>query len=716
MAVKDKRKAFGPGPFDRWNTWAFFGTLVGWLSLLLGQRVLDAYEDWASGLSWLGVIVLLACLVQRVLAATSASDDRRRSARTFAALNGLGLLALGVYYATTESGRGTFGIDAPRLGTPDMFGDVAIVLWITLLSASLLPSVLGELARRSMFRAERVESRRIVAAVVGGMALTFAAVYGSLFTFSAGTVEWQMDFSFFRVAKPSESTLRMVNNLEEPLLVRAYFPGHSEVKTKVIRYLKELQQRTDKLEIEETDRLLAPDSAKEDKVRKDGVLVLVRGKSRETIDIGTENAKAATKLKRLDGEFQKGLLKAMRDKRTLYLTVGHGELNEAIAKKSMRTTRVLKELMERQNYDVKNLGLPEGLGSDVPDDAYVVLVLGPTEPFAEREVESLKEYAARGGALMLAIDPDAKIDLSPLAAIAGVTWNQDLVINDQVLYRMKRNESDKKILVAKRFSSHASVSTLSKLAARGAAVLLPGACALEKLDGVDKALKIDFAVKSVPGSYIDLNGSWSFDKDGEQAEKKGTFNLAAATSRKIEGGDDDSAPEMRVFLVSDADGFTDPVMEYAKTNQLLFVEALRWLGGEESFSGEATSEEDVRIVHTKGEDSVWFYATIIGAPSMVLGLGLFLLYGRRKKDPPPRNKRKASDESKTRRAENLAKADEDDDEGELETEDDDALETVTDDDDELDDALETETDEDADDADDDDADDDEDDEDDEDES
>ena len=165
-------------------------------------------------------------------------------------------------------------------------------------------------------------------------------------------------------------------------------------------------------------------------------------------------------------------------------------------------------------------------------------------------------------------------------------------------------------------------------------------------------MKIDFAVKSVPGSYIDLNGSWSFDKD---TEKKGTFNIVAAASRKVEGGSDDSAPEMRVFLLCDADAFTDPVMEYAKTNQMLFVEALRWLGGEESFSGEATSEEDVRIVHTKGEDQVWFYATILGAPSMVFGLGLFLLFGRRGPTAPA-EKRSASDESKKSRADRLAAA------------------------------------------------------------
>jgi hypothetical protein len=63
----------------------------------------------------------------------------------------------------------------------------------------------------------------------------------------------------------------------------------------------------------------------------------------------------------------------------------------------------------------------------------------------------------------------------------------------------------------------------------------------------------------------------------------------------------------------------------------LTVDAVRWLGGEESFAGEVNNEEDVRIEHTQQKDLVWFYATIFGAPALVLGLGL--TYSRRSRRP-----------------------------------------------------------------------------------
>ncbi len=670
----------GPSTADRFNAWAFGGTMASGLALLMGQRVLDSVEWFATLLTYFAVAGLVACFGQRLWAVAQASADRRSAARALAVFSGLGLLALCVLYGTTDAGRELLGIEVPKLGKPDLFGDVGTVLWISLVVLSILPSILGELARRSMQRAERVESRRVVAAVVAGAALSCAAVYGSLFAYTADELDVFADFSFFRVAKPSDSTRRMLDSLDEPLKVLVFFPGFSEVRPRVVQYLEELRQGTDKLEIEVLDRELHPDRAHEHKVTKDGVIVLVRGKTSNKLELGDQPARVASKLKKLDGEFQKVLLKTMRDKRNVYLTVGHGELNESTDRKSKRTVKLLRQLMESQNYGIKNLGLAKGLGHAVPDDASVVLILGPTEVFSEPEIETLGEYAAAGGSLFMALDPDDKVDLAPLAALVGIKWEPGTVINDKVLVRIKRNESDKRNLVISRFSSHASVSTLSKYAARGAAVLLSGAGGLDKLDARDKTLKIDFALKSVPGCYVDLDGSWSFDK---AKEKKKAYNVAAAVSKNIGEGKGPDKLQMRAFVMSDAEALADPILGATKFNPLLFVEALRWLGGEESFSGAISSEEDVAIVHTKNEDQLWFYTTILGIPSIVLGGGLLLTRrGRRKKRGADRKRRQAPERSAVSSSSRPPdEADEEDDEDDAEEDEEDADDDGDEDDD-----------------------------------
>jgi hypothetical protein len=648
MAMKAKAAVAAPagaernppakaGRTDALSRYAFWGTVAAWLLLLVGQRVLDSSPGLSKALTLLAVAGLGAGFAQRLFEAQQAPADRREAARALAVVSGIGLLALAAWAATTEWGRGIAGVEKPALGKPDTYADVLTVAWVTLLTVSLVPSVLGELARHSMLRAARFESRRVLSAVVAGAAVAMAASYGALFTYAAGKLDVSADFSYFRVGRPSDATRRMVESLEAPLKVLVFYPPKSEVREQVMRYLEELGRGTDRLQIESHDRVLAPDLAKEHKVRQDGVLVLVRDKSSRTLELGDELGQAAAKLKKLDGEFQKVLIQTIRDKRTAYFTVGHEELNQVNDKKTGKAAQITRQLLEGQNYTIKDLGMAQGLGDRVPDDADVVVVLGPSQPFAEREVESLKAYADRGGKLFMALDPDDKVDLAPLAAIVGLKWEPGIIANDQVMFRLYRSESDKKVLVAKRFSSHASVSTLSKAAARGAAVLIPGAAPLDKLESADKALKIDFAVKTQPGSWIDLDGNWAFDQD---KEKKNTYNVAAAVSRELGEGEGDKkekkdktgVDEMRAFVVSDAEAFGDPVMEQARTNWYLLVEAMRWLGGEESFSGEIVSEEDVRIVHTKAEDQVWFYTTIVGVPTVVGALGALAVARPRRRD------------------------------------------------------------------------------------
>ena len=162
-----------------------------------------------------------------------------------------------------------------------------------------------------------------------------------------------------------------------------------------------------------------------------------------------------------------------------------------------------------------------------------------------------------------------------------------------------------------------------------------GSGSLERAPG--STAKVDFAVRSMPGTFADENHDFKLD----DAEKPSIFNIAAAVTEPAAGGakkakkDKGKAPdEMRAFVLADADALSDLVLGRVMTNQLLFVDAVRWLGGEESFAGEVNTEEDVPIQHTKQKDLLWFYGTIFGAPALVLGLGLF--FSRRSRRPRPR--------------------------------------------------------------------------------
>ena len=675
--------------------WLLTLYLGGLVLVYVGERVLSGLEKGPGFITALGVIGVLVSALLRFAPRFRSGGERVAIERTLALLSAAGVLALALYGLTTDRGMDLAGI--ARMGEPGRTQtiDLLTVAWVALIAISTLPMIFAETALRPMRSAERPESRRVRAATEAGLTLGMAAVYLSLFVYAASSVDLDVDFSYFKTSRPSESTKKIAASVSDPIRVVAFFPHVSEVKNEVERYLNELRAGAPKLRIEVLDRLMVPKTARDLRVTQDGVIALSKGGVTHTLTIGTEIDQAKGKLKTLDRDFQEQLTKLARDRRTVYVTVGHGELNETSRGPSgsmARSGSIAKQLLQRQNLVVKDLGLAQGLASAVPDDAEAVLVLGPTEPFSREEIATLRRYAEGGGKLFMALDsdafssrdvvaregasesPDAGTEDAPkpavsasakptasaapassakppkppvpevatgpldeLARVVGLAYSSDMLANERQHVRLRQDDSDRTRMVISTFSSHAAVSTLSRNAPR-AAVIVFGSGSLERAPGATE--RADFAVKSGGGTFADTNKNFRFDKD---SERQATFNIGAAVTKTVgEAKPEQAAPkdakdpkakkdakkdaknELRAFVLADADAFSDFVMAEVLANQVLYVDAIRWLIGEESFSGLPNTEEDQKIQHTKQEDLAWFYSSIFGAPALVLGLGVWI--------------------------------------------------------------------------------------------
>ena len=595
--------------------------LGGLLMMFLGMRVFPTIPAAQTTLTAAGFGLSFAYLALCLKGALGAKGERASIQRLLAVFAFFSLLALVLAFFTTETGQRYLPpIAKATTETREKFETIATVVWIALLVTTAVPILFAERALYPMRRAENIEGRRVLFAEAAGLTLALAGTYGALFTYAASEAAIKADFSYFRTSRPSDSTKAIVRGLEDPVKVAIFFPRINDVGREVASYLKELSRAGKKFTFELHDRLLEPNLAKDWKVTQDGVLVVARGPTEESLTIGIDMEGARPKLKTLDTDFQKALLKVSRETRTVYFTTGHGELNESTDTSEGRTASGIKKLLESQNYLVKDLGLAQGLGIEIPKDATMVAVLGPARPFLPGEVASLKKYATAGGHLLLALDPDPNIDLDPLAELAGMSFSPVPLANDKIHLRRHFRDSDKTILVTNRYSSHASVSTLSRAAAR-ANVVFAGAAHLEGRPSNDSSAATDFTIKAMPDTYIDQNRDFQM----QPAEKKAQLNLAAAVSKKVGAAGDDAKTqkEMRIFLLGDVDALSDVVLGN-EANAILLIDAARWLGGEESFTGAISTAEDVKIEHTKQKDLVLFYSTIFGVPSLVLGLGLLI--------------------------------------------------------------------------------------------
>jgi len=638
-------KAVRLGPSGLWS--GLYG--AGMLVVFLGERVIGT--GTARGVATvIGVLALLIALVARVVRASGAAPDRAAVERRFAAMYGLGVLALILYFVQSDlpalAGGSALEVKWPKLATS------LAALWPAVWAAAVFAILPMELAYAPMERANRIEHLRVRAAQFSGMGLAFMLTFAFSLSYAASERDQKVDLAYFRTTRPGESTRNIVKSLDQPITAALFFPNGNEVREEVDNYFTDLARESGQLKIEHYDRDVDPAKAKELGASANGVVVFVRGGRKEVLSLQTTMESARASLRNLDREVQQRLLQVAKPNRVTYFTVGHGErtanpVGDADKRPGIRD---LRAALVDQGHEVRDLGPADGLATDVPKEASLVMIVGPTKPFLPEELAALQRYLDRGGRLFAALDPDGGVDLHELLAPAGLKVNLSTLANDQVYGRRTHQDIDRTNLVTAYYSSHPSVSTLSR-ESRNAPVVLPGAAAIEAFGrDAHKDYVLDFALHAHASTFADANGN--FRPDPGEARK--SWELAAAVSRKIpatsatdakapkekDGKDAKdaktpaSAPkagsdEERLFVIGDSDFLTDPVIRLLG-NGLLVLDPVRWLIGEESFAGMITSEADVPISHTRKQDVAWFYSTIFLVPGLVLGTG-FLVTRRRRK-------------------------------------------------------------------------------------
>ena len=115
----------------------------------------------------------------------------------------------------------------------------------------------------------------------------------------------------------------------------------------------------------------------------------------------------------------------------VYFVEGHGEgAIEGEPGAGKHGFERAADALRNENYQVEKLLL--AAKGEVPADADVVIVPGPTRPLLDVERAALRAYLGRGGALMVMIDPRAQTDLVDDVRAWGVKLGDDLIIDRQL--------------------------------------------------------------------------------------------------------------------------------------------------------------------------------------------------------------------------------------------------------------------------------------------
>lgn len=318
----------------------------------------------------------------------------------------------------------------------------------------------------------------------------------------------------------------------------------------------------------------------------------------------------------------------------VYFLEGHGEKAiEGEAGGARDGFARAAEALRNENYTAKELLLAST--GEVPADADAVIVAGPRRPLLPEESQALEAYLARGGALLVLVDPRVHTELVAQLAAWGVELGDDVVI-DRTLALFGRAMSP----FAGRYDpSHEITRDLRDptLFHEVRSVKAKSGFTEIVFTGEESWAERDLAVLDAEGKAaldeddlkgpvpVGVAGRPTLASDATPAEPAKAEGEAAEAAEAADG----AKREPRLAVFGDVD-FADNEFLDAYSNRNLFVNSVNWLIGDvEAISIRPAQSRASRFQLSAEQFRTIRSLSLFVLPEAIAVLGVFTWWSRR---------------------------------------------------------------------------------------
>jgi gliding motility-associatede transport system auxiliary component len=479
-------------------------------------------------------------------------------------------------------------------------------------------------ARRSTAPAER--SRLPMAT----LALAVAVVV--VLTILAGSYNRRWDLTPNHVYQLSPETRAALRMLDAPVRV-LLFAQQAELPAYRDR-LKEYSEASRLVAIEYVDVDAQPTLVRQYDVQEYGAAVIEYEGRVELIKAASEQ------------DFTNALIR-LREGRTrkVYFTAGHAERDTASTERVGYSN--IAAALQHENFLVEKINLAQQ--GEVPTDATLVIVAGSRVDFFRAEIDALRRYLEKGGAILLMVDPfedlkryitesgSALFMMDPSSASAtgelrnltafvreqGAELGNDVVVDTSKIGQFLG--TDASVPVAAGYPPHPITQGLTSLSAYPMARSVrpvPG-------DGKNTSSIIETSDKSWSETDIQQLAAGHLSMDPEKGDRPGPVSLGVAVSAQPASppsGDDSPSREPRLVVVGDSD-FVANYSGKLPGNAEMFLSIIHWLAQEKvvAISPRVPQERVLTMTASQTRNVFWF--AILLLPGLAVGTGFYV--GRR---------------------------------------------------------------------------------------
>lgn len=349
-----------------------------------------------------------------------------------------------------------------------------------------------------------------------------------------------------------------------------------------------------------------PVTAKSYEVTRDAtVLVLLNGRQ-EQVTLVNEN------------EIVSALLRLSNpNKPVVYFLTGHGEIS--IDSSGGMSFSKAKSTLEKKNYEVRSLNLLAN--PEIPKDATLLVIAGPTKPVSTKEVELIADYLKAGKRLLVMEDPliltsfDDEPD--PLAEYLDSQWgirlNRDLVVDTA------SNPATQP--VASQYGQHPITQRLD-----GIVTVFPASRSVNASASAPSGVSLVELVKTSNNSWgeTDLTSLQNNRVEyNEGADTLGPVSLAVAAS--------DSTTKARV-VVFGSSFFAEDQNYSTYANGDLFINAIDWAAENDQLINLTPRSVTQRVLLPPSPVylNLVFLVVVILIPGAIVGAGIATYLHRRR--------------------------------------------------------------------------------------
>lgn len=314
-------------------------------------------------------------------------------------------------------------------------------------------------------------------------------------------------------------------------------------------------------------------------------------------------------------EITGALLRVSKDtKKRIVFLEGHGE--RSIEDKDRGGLSLGKEALSKLGYEVGTLTLLQETA--VPDNTQVLIIAGPRRSITSEEKDRLHAYVAKGGHVMVLVDPDTQANLDDLLARWGLELGRGVLVDLQD----RLAQGDLTNLLVRTFTGHEITQDLTS------AVLFPLSRHIKFVEEAGKDWDYVPLARTSPRSWAETDLKGRVVSYNEKEDIQGPLPLAAALVPKK--ASEEGKPRSAIVIVGNSAFVSNGFFNFPG-NSDFFLHAVGWLAEERDLISISPKEPAHRpFVPNPLQEAILWNVQVLFLPATMLLSGILVWRKRRR--------------------------------------------------------------------------------------